>query len=212
MGYILTKNTIERLINLARTNTEEMCCFLIENNSYITIDESSCNRGGRIPYKQAVKEGSYDPKFRATCEFKVVSKLQKFPNFLLHTHPDTSKPYPSYEDIRSVFKNVHVKAELIAVRDGLWIISTNEIVKRHIRNHYIDREKGFDRESFDRKFKKGISTYLNQIYSIFVEDRNATLIYDRISEILYTLNSKYDIVVQFYNWNEIKTSDFKFYI
>lgn len=207
--YIINKDVLDRLVQLSHYFEEELCCFLINYNNYIFIDENSCNLGQKIAYEQ---KGTSEVKYRGSCTHKVVSTQSKFPDFILHTHPITSKPYPSYEDIRTVFKMKDLKASIIATRDGLWILSiTRNDVKDYIRrNHTVNNHFNYD--SFDDEYKNGIEYYLTKIYYIFTEDRSKPLLIQNIYEIIDKINSKYGIHLQYYNWADILRKELKFYL
>ncbi len=95
--FIMQKKFVDDLKDLVMKKKVEYCGNLIsDNSSYYLLDP--------------IWEGG-----EGVCNFKE-EKMDEF----FHTHPSTSKSYPSYQDINSIVKKR--KMSIIASYWGIWFI------------------------------------------------------------------------------------------
>jgi proteasome lid subunit RPN8/RPN11 len=210
--YSIDSDTINKFMALSFDNTTEQCCFLLleSKTNSIYLDSSSCSKGFSEKYTVRDKDGKYITKERAACSFQITSEQQQFAPFIIHSHPETSKPYPSYEDIKKVMYRHYIKASLISTSQGLWIISSSDSkVKRYIYDKYTLENGRLDHSAFDREFKTIIDVYLYRLYKLYVDNDRTALPDTPVQTIIEALNKKIKTNIQFYSWGDI--IDKKFY-
>ena len=110
---ILTNNVINQLKRLLKYPVE--VCGIIKDDNVI-VD----NHGTKIGKRQV-------------CYFKRYSK------YIFHTHPLSSKSYPSAEDILKIVKHKRIHYSIISTNWGIWILhSTKKVV---LSDKWIERLK-----------------------------------------------------------------------
>lgn len=211
--YSIDSDTLNKFKTLSLDNSTEQCCFLLleSKTNAIYLDSSSCSKGFTEKYTVRDKNGKYITKERAACSFEITSDQQQFAPFIIHSHPVTSKPYPSYEDIKKVMYRHYIKASLISTSQGLWVISSSDPkVKRYINDKHTLESGRVDHSSFDREFKTIIDVYLDRLYKLYVNSGRTALPNSATQTIIEALNKKIKTNIQFYSWGDIIGKKFYF--
>lgn len=166
---------------------KEICAPVEIKNGKLVVDYSNLIEG-------TTKEYSHRGviKYRGSC-----SMPDKF--VILHTHPNTSKPYPSEEDIEKVIKRYDVICmSLIVTSWGLWVISD-------ISNRY--RYATIDKKNLRAK----LETWNYILYCIYKKKTPSSvrmaieydLYKNNIREYLKQAINTFKLNIQLYTWNEL---------
>lgn len=99
----IANDTLDKLIVSLQT-TYEICCNLVEEKGdVLVVKKAHCVDG--IPNTQ-----------RGSCQHTIYTK------YILHTHPEQHRAYPSAEDIIKVIKHKHISFSFIATTWGIWLL------------------------------------------------------------------------------------------
>jgi hypothetical protein len=139
MEICVSNEDIKTMFSYVYNEEEEICANLgtilgtIPGTQIRSFIKDSISKGS----KELLSNG----KSRAYCKYKI------YTSFIFHSHPKTSRSYPSYEDIEKVKKHVKIKVSIIATRWGIYVI------KRYDNTVIItDKDK--------------VEIYLNSIYDL----------------------------------------------
>jgi len=116
--YILKKDTLNEMYAHVFDSESELCSYLKINNKELIIIIDSLRQG-------EIENG------RRTCKNEGISS-----GYLYHSHPFSSRSYPSAEDIIKVLTN-NFKVSIIATRWGVYTI------KNPIKNKIIEEDEEY---------------------------------------------------------------------
>ena len=103
----------------------EMCGYVKE--SMVDHPDNKYFKIGNFSFI-ITRKGSVDDSGRSLCQFH---KEDYRKGFIWHSHPYTTKFYPSAEDIIKVLKNIKVKRSYIITPFGYWIIEFEGMIPIH---------------------------------------------------------------------------------
>jgi len=159
--YGLDADTIKYLYELVFCNKFEVCMYMNIKNNILYVNKSTINEG-----EELLEKGS----IRGLCRYKY-----KYEKYICHTHPYTTRSYPSLEDILKVIKHkLLIDVSIISTRWGIWtLVNKNKNFKEsdiniNKINEYINK-LGYLENSLGYKeniYVKDISPYLTNIKDI----------------------------------------------
>lgn len=122
-------------------------------------------------------------------------KTEGYSEIYYHTHPNISKFYPSYEDIRKVMKRNEIMSSIIFTKYGIW-----EIVRKN-RDKYFDNLSEEEKETLEITVKQ----ILDEIYFNNKKGKNLrdlSSMYRDIQILENVINEDYsiDINIHFTLW------------
>ncbi len=146
-------------------------------------EEEICANLGTIPgtqirsfMKDTISKGSKEllsnGKYRAYCNYK------KYSSVIFHSHPKTSRSYPSYEDIEKVKNHDNIKVSIIATRWGIYvikrddntvIITDKDKVEKYLNSIYnLENSTGFSKVEktlgeLTRDIEESLKTYIKKL-------------------------------------------------
>ena len=154
---------------------------------------------------------------RGTCTYKEHS------NVLWHTHPLTSRPWPSGEDIAKVIKSRHDVAidkipivSLIFTKWGLWEIVTAIDNKINIDDNTVTNINNLGGKIFEEKWKRNQN---NMCLDDFTNIEWRQSIVNRINDYIARLATHIDVLnpntngggfIRFSFWDEIAYANFQY--
>lgn len=195
MEFCVDSITISEMNNFVFSSEVEICINLKWNNQYsndkkvmVLIPESQ-QKGTRI-------------NNRGTCNHKYSTPIY------FHSHPISSRAYPSMEDILSVIKHSDtVKCSLIGTRWGIYTIKptnhTSRFYNHLLKKNEIDKIKNIIKHYIDKigiieevEFKKG--NYSKEELTL----DEMGIINNSFNKLLEKVN----IQIKLYSWKEIQES------
>jgi hypothetical protein len=128
--YKIELSTLQQMKQYVFQEQEELCFIFerldINNEKTLRLNMNSISRG------TAKQEDE-----RALCNYK-----EGFHHdYLFHSHPITSRSYPSMEDIRKVLKSNKIMVSVIATRWGLYSIKPTSDSRRIA--HYWNQDNDY---------------------------------------------------------------------
>lgn len=150
-----TKKLFYELIDIAQTNPVEICGFLKLDDNKLIIDKESLNPGKTFP--------------RNHCYHLTKS----YPRFVFHTHPLTSKPFPSLEDIEHVSKHPGT-IQLVVTNFGIWVLRNKFDISNFILHSYQSNKNIYDLYLINSsEFRKKYNRFYNEITQ-YISDQELT--------------------------------------
>jgi hypothetical protein len=116
MEICVSNEDIKTMFSYVCDKEEEICANLdtIPGTQIRSFIKDSISKGS----KELLSNG----KYRAYCKYK------SYTSVIFHSHPKTSRSYPSYEDIEKVKKHDKIKVSIIATRWGIYVIKKNNTI------------------------------------------------------------------------------------
>ena len=162
---VLNESLIELAYNFLNLDSE--VCGIIEKESDKTIFKIYSQDSEISKDKSMCLHGKYAP-------------------YIFHTHPNTSKSYPSASDIIKVIKHNTIKSSLIFTRWGIWEIYSNMKKKISIE--------------MQEDMKNKINTVFETLYFKTEKGRAKTVDYIFIDKFLNDFKSEFDINILLTPW------------
>lgn len=190
-SYYIPKNTYATMYDHMFYGKTEFCSYLDLYNDSLTIKQSTLTTGGIESYAE--------DKVRGTCQF-VGNPTQ----FMYHSHPLTSRSYPSTEDVLKVLKKPgKYLLSIISTRWGIYVIKhTRESLRQKIEEQDLQKYKKMISNTLSViGFMENDKGYKQGVYSS--ELKNDEL--NKINDVLHTIEMNTKLDVKFYKWNNALT-------
>ncbi len=157
-------------------------------HEFLGLNHEVC--GFIVPYKNKLQAIIDDKAKYNTSGYRKYCQLHKYQKYIWHTHPYSSKAYPSLEDIEKTIKHQIIRIQLIFTRWGIWEMAA--------RNAHI----------LDNKVRDNIDLINNELYFGTEKGRITSPSLRHIIDYNYSLNKilgKYGFKIRFTPWNEVQT-------
>ncbi len=151
MEICVSNEDIKTMFSYVYNDEEEICANLetIPGTQISSFIKRSIIKGS--------KELLDNEKTRAYCKYKFYNSV------IFHSHPKTSRSYPSYEDIEKLKKHDEIEVSIVATRWGIYVI------KRDIKDPLTPSGLGAKGDgSFKDTFMNNnkVEKYLKFIYKL----------------------------------------------
>ncbi len=191
-NYSISKNTYITMYEHMFYGKTEFCSYLDQYKGLLTIKQSTLSTGDFESYA--------DDKVRGTCQF-VGNPTQ----FLYHSHPLTSRSYPSAEDIVKLLKKPKKHSlSVVSTRWGIYIIKqTAASLNQKIEENDVHKYKKMISNVLSViGFMENDKGYKEGVYSEELKDDEI----GKINDALHTIEMNTKLDVKFYKWSNVSTS------
>jgi hypothetical protein len=180
--YYILKETYDVMYNHVMNEKTEYCSYLENNDNILYIKQSTLVKGGVETYDK--------DKIRGMCQYEGEPT-----SFIYHSHPVSSRSYPSTEDVIKVLKSPSkYEASVIATRWGIYVI-------KHIRGLMTNEDEKFISNNLATiGFMENDKGYKENVYSVGISEDELK----KIEEVLKKIEEGTMLDMKFYRWSVVE--------
>lgn len=187
-SYHIQKNTYITMYDHMFYGRSEFCSYLEDYKGSLFIKQSTLSMGDVESYG--------DGKVRGMCQY-VGNPTQ----YVYHSHPLTSRSYPSVEDVMKMLKRPkRYSLGVVATRWGIYVIrQTSKSTSQKIEENDIEKYKKTISNSLSIiGFMENDKGYKQGVYSSELKEDEL----NKINDVLHSIESKTNLDIKFYKWSD----------